>query len=81
VFVPEQATVVVAIKVGTGLKMAPIASAHLNWTGVGQYLGPLANNNKYVSIHNREVRKRKHRKDYQLTVKGQPLSGTLPTPP
>lgn len=43
-FVPEQATVVVAIKVGTGLKMAPIASAHLNWTGVGQYLGPLKAN-------------------------------------
>lgn len=52
-FVPEQLTVVVAIKVGTGSKMAPIVSAHLNWTGIGRYLGPLANSKKNVSIQSR----------------------------
>jgi hypothetical protein len=44
VFVPEQSTVAVVIRVGIGLKMASTASAHLDLAGFGQYLGPLANN-------------------------------------
>lgn len=40
----EQLTVVVAIKVEIGLEMPSTASAHLNLTGVGQYLGPSAGN-------------------------------------
>ena len=42
-FVLEQATIAAAIKVGIGSKMASTASAHLNLTAVGQYLGLLAN--------------------------------------
>jgi hypothetical protein len=79
VFVPEQLTVAVAIKVGTGSKMAPNVSAHLNWTGIGRYLGPLANSKK--KCKHPKQRYANIEKDYELTVRGQPLSGTLPTPP
>jgi len=49
VFVPEQSIVVVVIKVGTGSKMAPTASGHLDWTVVGRYLGPLAKNKNMLA--------------------------------